>query len=406
MTIDMSDVRPDQVIFGVLTNWLRKPLQVSVETFKRGALSIVEEPEPRDYFLYGVLETLERVGYTLLILQEDVARVDIEKLKQDLIAAEDSVDKKHARYFVQHFINAELLCMRQLLELFVDVLCFGATNEHSYYKQYMLTKGLEQAERLAGDWRTFFNCENRMISSVVSHLGDAVSSRPAGYDDTKGWFTGKSGKPTSVFARFRRAIACATDEERVCLGFSYNMSYGHSSRAVHAGLGAIGASEPQFEAIDGYQRVVERLGLHLLWRISELRGLQGSSDDHRDIMSVLLSLPRYSTEGNHPEFATAVAVGDLVCTPFYFGVISQIQTNAYGNRACLVQPITAEELHSGDSDWWPSLNLRPFLSTDDVVKKARKIAPELPEQASDLQRTELAVIVAQAILRERAGSEH
>jgi len=406
MAVDMSGIRPDQAIFGVLTDWLRRPLQVSVDTYRRGALSIMEEPEPRDYFLYGVLETLERIGYTLLILQEDVARVDIEKLKRDLIAAEDSMDRKHARYFVQHFVNAELLCMRQLLELFVDVLCFGGTNEHIYYRQYMLTKALEQAERIAGDWHTFFNCENRMMSSVVSHLRDAVSTRPAGYDDSKSWFIGKGGKPTSIFARFRRAIASATEEERISLGFSYNSSYGRSSRAVHAGLGAIGFSDPQFEVIDGYQRFVERLGLHLLWRICELRGLQGSSDDQRDVISVFLSLPRYSTEGNHPEFAIGVAVGDLVIALSYLGVVSRIQTNMYGNRACLVQPIAAEGLHPEDSDWWPSLNLRPFLSTDDIVQTARKITPKLPEQVSNRLRTELAVRAAQAILRQRAGSDH
>jgi hypothetical protein len=149
--------------------------------------------------------------------------------------------------------------------------------------------------------------------------------------------------------------------------------------------------------------MVERLGLQILWRLCELGELQDSPDDHRDVISAFLALPRYSIEGNHPEFAMRVTVGDLVLTPLYAGVISDFRTSTYGNRACLVQPITEEHSLTEDGDWWPSVTLRPWLSVDVVMQKAQAICPEIPENLSNEQRVELAVNVAQAILRKRAA---
>ena len=371
-------------------------MPISADVQKRGALAIMEEPLPRHYFLVGVLDTVQDVGYTLQMQRHIFSLTDTESARADL-KSDDAADLRQARMFVGYFVDAQLLCMRKLVEVFVDVICFAGTNEHAYYRRYMLAKALDQAERLRRDWHTFFECDNSMMASVVSGLRVALDAQSECRDEAC-WFAGRNGKPTSVSARFRMAMSHATPEERISLGFSYNASYGFASRAAHIAIGTAGLAEVDFDTIDGYQRIVERLQLQILQHVIELAELERSDDDHRDLIGIVLSLPRYSTKGNHPEFATSVSVGDLVVTPQYPGVISETRASRYGNIACLVQPLIDEAVAHDASDWWPSLHLRPWMSSLEVLEECRAISPDIPEAPSNQQRVRLGFLYGRAIL--------
>lgn len=403
MATDFDGIEPDQVIFLVLTNWLQKPLGIIPDVYRRGGLAIADEPNPRDYFIFGALETLQRVGYTLQMQRRSLRSVDLTSVETDL-SASSADDRRNATAFVEHFVNVQLLCMRKLVELLVDVLCFGLTNEQAYYRRYMLIAALEHAHRLSGDWRTYFSCENRMMATVGQALRTALDTQ-LGYDETLCWFGAKNGKSSSVASRFRKAMSVADPAERISLGFSYNMSYGFASRSAHVGIGAMGLSAVRFDMIDGYQRFVELLGLQTLSRLIELAEFQGSTDDHRDVINVLLGLPRYSIRGNHPEFAMNVGVGDLVLAPNYLGVVCSVRHSEYGNIACEIQPIAEEFSLEEERDWWPSVFLRPWIATTEVLERCRAIHPEIPENPSDEQRVKVAIAFAQAVLRGHRSTE-
>jgi hypothetical protein len=157
----------------------------------------------------------------------------------------------------------------------------------------------------------------------------------------------------------------------------------------------------EYSAIDGYQRLVECLGLHILNRFIELSGRQGTADDHRDVIGVLLQLPRYSTKGNHPEFALEVGIGDLVLATMCIGVVAEVRESAFGNKTCRVVPVGVDPGTAEESDWWPSVTLRPFASWEAILRHIRTMVPELPEALSDEQRVDLGLRFARAILKSR-----
>lgn len=398
MEVDPSTLDPIQVIFFVVPEWIRKTLNVSPEVQKGGAMFIAQEESPRDYFLFSVLETLQRVGYTIVMLQRHLKNADLDEVERDLNSSASVADTVTAGAFLDYFIRSELVCMRQLVELFVDVLGFSDTNEQPYYEHYMLVEALDQARRVDRDWRTFYDCQNAMMATVVESLEKQRDRAAAECDGSRCWFSGKTGRPTSVAFRYKKAMLLASTAERVSLGFSYNLSYGQGSRAVHIGIGAIQSKPVGVSAIDGYQRFVERLGLLILSRAIELAELRDTPDDHRDVINVLLQLSRYSTEGNHPDFALTVEVGDLVATHADLGVVEQVHESAFGNRSCRVLSVAEGAGQKGD--WWPVVTLKPLRTADELAHALRTSRPELQEPLSPTERIGLGLAYGRLLLDE------
>lgn len=389
--LERESIEPYHVIFFTIAESLRNKLSVSHEKYTMGALGLFSESNPRDYFLYGVLDTLEQTGFTIQNSRFVLDVTDDEELRSNLKAPLGSTAQRQARNFLTYFVNAELLAARKLVEVLVDVLLFTKTNDPEHYQHYLLTKALTDAQRFVNDTRTFHNCDNKLLAGVVSSLRSSIAELEKKIASGTCWHVGKGGQPSSVYSRFRQAMSIASADERICLGFSYNISYGQQRRGAHTSIGAL-AKTPEVDAVDGHQRLVERLGLQILLRCIELTDDPEANGQAYDLAKTLLTLSRYSTEGRTPEVAMNLEVGDVVMAPTFIGVITEMVINDFGNRACLVRPIGEDSSDPNDSDWWPAVYLKLWKPRDDTLARMGRMLDIPVEQLPIDKQLDLIVL--------------
>jgi hypothetical protein len=133
---------------------------------------------------------------------------------------------------------------RKLTEVLLDLICFSATNEPGYYRDYLLLRELNATVHSLKDQEEFFGFRRRNSGWNVDQTAKGIIAGEAKLDVSQRWYLKNPGpfddrwKTRGVwFSSFRqryiRSLELALPNERAMLGQTYMHAYGSISSDVH-----------------------------------------------------------------------------------------------------------------------------------------------------------------------------
>jgi hypothetical protein len=210
-------------------NDLRAALQIDEESFRRTAPMAWQDPRPA--FIYRVLDEVQKAGIAIKDWSEKLG------------------DSEWKPEYTEHLIrlvtqwqqDEQSFRARKLSEILIDLICFSATNEAEYYRDYLRLKELNASVHSLRDQQEFFGFRRRNTEYEVEWIGrDIQSAEEEGLDVSKRWYL---KEPTSFhdkwktagpkFSSFRqryiRILDIALPSELAVIGKSYVHAYNMSS---------------------------------------------------------------------------------------------------------------------------------------------------------------------------------
>jgi hypothetical protein len=354
---------------------------------------------PRDFFLYGVLDELQKAAVAILHWTE---LFEGEELSVD---TED--DRQTNRILYGSVADEEALWTRKLTESLTDLICFQATDEPAYYRHYLLLYGLRERKQTAADLKNFYACPSKNVQASISHTAERIAEIESGGEIDLGrcWYTPRDEPSsadelerlpvrqllTSTWSRLRLALAAATASEKIVLGMSYDRSFGRASRNMHFGPPTLNLP-PDERAISGGLDGIGVLGLHVIRRTQLLTGLvpgkasrfiNGLFEDNEVPEQ---AVARYTDAG--------VEVGDFVLGYGDPGEVIEIKESELGYRSYRVLYLAERPLPEIEDDWFPAQEVRLMMRRADLldlwVRMSERMPGAIAQTAPELSADELA----------------
>jgi hypothetical protein len=233
---------------------LRKELGLDESNFRHLGPNL--NREPKQYFLYRVLDEIEKAALRIGYWKEYLSEEGLDKLLR--IDFESVIDDQQFR-------------ARKLAEVLVDAILFSTTNDQDHYEDYFFLHELDECARSQKDRYEFFGFHNQNAQwSANWLLAEIGKLEKAGLDPKSRWYINQAGAvkrgwttkgvPLSSFKdRYKRVLSIALPNELNVLGKSYVHAYG-MSKDVHFSPHdtSSGFTEEQIH------RGVDRVGLLIL----------------------------------------------------------------------------------------------------------------------------------------------
>jgi hypothetical protein len=210
---------------------LRTALNIDEVAFRKMAPSAWHDPRPA--FIYRVLDEVQKAG---LCINEWY-----EKLKDQ--STPDPADHE-TRLTHQWLLDEQNFRARKLAEVLVDLICFSATNEPEYYRDYLQLLDLNTTVRSLVDQEEFFGFRRRNGQWTADWTVKDIIAGEAKLDVSKRWYLEDPGpfqerwrKSLIRFSSFRqryiRSLELALPSELAVLGKTYIHAYGKMSSDIH-----------------------------------------------------------------------------------------------------------------------------------------------------------------------------
>ncbi len=330
---------------------LRQALGVDEASFRMVVGS--SHPDARAYYVYQVLDEVQKVGVAILGWQEFLSSPDDEK--------KFSKSSQLDRVVIESMADQQSMWSRKLLEVLVNLISFRQTNEDAYYRHLLLLADLDYFLSLQEDLEAFYSCRSHNAEYSVSRLLSEIGRlEAAGFDISKCWYL-KDKRPTierslkpgrifaSVYSRLHNALRIATEADKLAMGFSYRQFFSTTSRDLHF--------DPSSLTKDYDLRTVERgighcgvLGLRVLVLSQQLTGLapDGVNAQVRQY---------YESDREHIQFCERLVggratVGDFVLAGHDLAEVVEVRTSKFGYEAYRVRYLAERPIPEIAEDWF------------------------------------------------------
>jgi hypothetical protein len=287
----------------------------------------------RAYYVYGVLDELEKAGSSIVRHQEIVA---------------DSgafIGDRLDRNLIQALLDEQSMWIRKLTEVLTEVVLFNRTNSAEHFRHYLLTNELKRVKRSITNANDFYGCavENyrqqesdlvAQISAIESHLTLAtcwyLARTKAGSR-----YSGTTAKLSSFRDQLIEAMGIADRKLRFFLGLSYAQGYGGVSEQIHLNVGRVGKRVEPSDLRGGASRIF----LLVVGILTQLRRMLGDRRRRGPVAKLGRSLrtsPVFKT-AFEPLVRSELHVGDYVIAVGHLAQIVRIHTSPYGYRSFRVR---------------------------------------------------------------------
>jgi len=211
---------------------LRAALKIDEGAFRQIAPSLWADPRPA--FIYRVLDEMQKAG----ICVHDW----VDKLKDDKTAPDR---EDHLTRLTHQWLQDEQnFRARKLAEVLTDLICFSATNEPEYYRDYLRLRDFDASVRSLNDQDEFFGFRRRNSEYHRDWMERDLRTSEARLDVGKRWYLENPGpfrdrwktkgiRFSSFKWRYIRSLDLAFPSELAALGKTYLHGYGNMSSEIH-----------------------------------------------------------------------------------------------------------------------------------------------------------------------------
>lgn len=198
------------------------------------------------FYIYGVLDELERVATGMMPLKEMLNSPDVQP--------SDSIDSRIQRNLVESINSIESMHERRLIELLVDLICFSEIGDEIHITHYLLYKEYDEFKKYARNQQEYYDLESanaKFLGNLLVQWLQTVETNPA-FSWSKCWYLDlKNGtiskgpgrdQMSSFEKRYKIALGHAKRNERLTLGLTYDDCFGQPSRDIHLNIGGTNSS--------------------------------------------------------------------------------------------------------------------------------------------------------------------
>jgi len=332
--------------------------------------------DARRYYIYGVLDELEKAGVALLGYNE---------VLQD--TSGDTHDRI-SRNVVSSIVDQEMVWVRKLTEIMTNLLLFTKSNTQEYYKHLLLVSHLDDLKKVLADTREYFSAENlnhnyqkdEAIKDIeqletTMHLDDCWYLAPK---KGGGRHSGTKGILASFKVKLQDAYLIATPDQKLTLGTTYGNTYGRSSQSLHPN---ILKADPDigFRDIELGISHIGILSAHILILCRKLLG-------DRRRKGMVAQLARVFANNKYPDelfksrVNPSIKNGDFVIAYGDIAEVIKIYKSKYGYRSFKVRYLGTPPLPNIPVDTFPAMFVRKFYDrksiSDEVKAKIKETTPE------------------------------
>lgn len=346
---------------------VRRELQIDESLYSLVAPSA--HSRARDYYLYGVLDEIERAGVALLRLKDLTSEGD-PKIKPTEIR-----ERRINRNLLAAIGAEQSLWIRKLTELLVELISFNTTNTHEYFRHYLLCKGLGDYLKLQADFSAYYGCRNRNVQESINHFKSLISGVETKIHRQKCWYLqptrkGTSHKRSDFKTRFNYALPLASTGERVVLGLSYEIVFSHVSRGVHVTIGSPD-NEVSWNSVHTAKSQIEILAMQILLRCRRILSIRSRTGIIAQVAKIAAS-NRYPTAVYGKMAQGQVSRGDFVIAYGDLGEVLKSVTTKFGYKSYLIRYLSRPPIEAIDTDWFPARYVRRVYKASDLRRQIRK----------------------------------
>jgi hypothetical protein len=370
---------------------LRKELGLDELNFQR--LSPNLNREPKKYFLYRVLDEIQKAALKIDEWKKYLSETETDKLQR--IDYETVIDDQQFR-------------ARKLAEVLVDAILFSTTDDQAHYDDYFLLHELNECARSQEDRYEFWGFHNKNSEWSANWLcGQIRMLEKAGLNPKTRWYIRdaaplsdkwmKKGVPFSTFRdRYKKILPIALPSEFNTLGKSYIHAYS-MSKDVHFTAHDTSSNFDEEQILRG----VDRVGLLILALIIRCQLLLGRVPD--GINKRYREMHDSNTEP--AQLAQSLKskpaeIGDIVWIHGDYAEVINVTTSKYGYPAYHIKYIERSPLPDVPEDWFAGFEIKLVAKREKVEKAADAAAEEIEKSTGKLEeRAELLSCAKRAVVR-------
>ena len=340
--------------------------------------------EPKRYFLYRVLDEIQKAALKIFDWKESLLEIEPDKMQR--IDYEAIIDDQQFR-----------AC--KLAEVLVDAILFSTTDDQAHYGDYFFLHDLNECARSQEDRYEFFGHYNKNSEWNANWLCEEIKKlEKAGLDPKSRWYVKdgnvlndkwtKKGVPFSSFRdRYKKILPIALPSEFNTIGKSYVHAYS-MSKDVHFTPHDTSSSFKEEQIFRGVDRV-GLLILALIIRCQLLLGCvpEGINKRYREM---------HDSNAAPAELAQSLKtkpaeVGDIVWIQGDYAEVLDVTMSEYGYPAYHIKYIEHAPLSEVPEDWFAGFEVKLVAKKEKIEKAADATGDEI--QKSTGQREDRAKLL-------------
>jgi len=349
----------------------------------------------RDYFIYGALDEVQKTGIAIMQWEEFLGP------GASAVEVKDETDqnKRLTRIIIGSVLDDQSLRQRKLMEALINLICFDLTNDHDYYRHFLLVGAFERYLSLRKDLEEFYACPNQNVLWSLERTRDWILRlEQSTVDPKKCWYL-RSRKPfaevkpvpgrlfSSIRSRLKQALQDATPSEKLALGLSYEQAFSRASRDVH-----FMPSAPYFGAgIDDVTTGISHCGLLTLSILIRCQMLTGVVPEG---INAQISKAYEANQEPANRLSDLVGrranVGDFVLAYGDLAEVLEVGKSAFGYESYRVRYLAERPIREIEEEWFVPQHVRilyskgTWLAAIDRMVEADKLPSDLAARLRSL----------------------
>lgn len=347
-------------------NQIRKYLKTGESGYRYAAVQAHQNV--RDYYLYGVLDEVEKAGLVMLNFADFILGGE-----GDPIAKTEENDRI-TRNIYSASIDQLSLWSRKLTEILVDAISFRKlSNNELYFRHFLLMTELKRKRRLFQDFRTYHACKSENLEYQISDLKDEINKLLPSLDPAKVWYAHKKDGSigtsfTSFENRLKKILPYLNPDQRLVIGDSYQ-SFAKISSSLHPSFGDVNY-RASMKTVDAHYMHIGILAAHTLVVVKSIlakkpRGFVGQ-------LSRIFKENKYPRNLYKQKNNPTIKIGDFVIAYNDLAEVVAINISKFDQKSFRVRFLERSPIPNMPEDEFPAQYVRLYQRRSILTKQVRE----------------------------------
>lgn len=362
-------------------NAIRKYLEMGENGYKYVAATAFRD-KYRDYYLYGIMDEVEKAGISLIRISEFI----IESKKENNPDTSDDPELQRIERNIYDSIIDELsIWIRKLTEILVEVIGFKYSKEDIYFEHYLLVHDLVRNKRYFDDFKNFYAVENENIKYQINQLETRIQAILIKVDSNKCWYAQFSKKNRTVknslsgfLDRINLLIPKMTAAQKLTIGGSYQM-YSSISGNIHVTLGHRD-NNPNMNDVEAHFSQISIISSHIISVCADILNKKPRKGFLAEINKIVKQ-NKYPEQLHKRITNPNIKVGDFVIAYGDIAEVIKIKKSKFGYKSYRVKYLGKSPLPGIIEDEFSGRYINLFQRKTTVTKQVRdlikKDAPDI-----------------------------
>lgn len=348
--------------------------------------------DPKGYYLFGVLNELEKTGLSMMQTSEFIVESRIKGIPGGL----NDEQQRIADNLLQSRIDELALWQRKMTEIMVDLVGFRLANSKDYYQHYLVLHELSSLRRTQADIKEYYGSENNNYAHQEADLLQQADNLAKNLDPNKFWYanvtkTGqiqRSLRPLNL--RFQAVFPKMKPEQKAVLRTHY-VSLGSQSKSLHSGSSA-GNRNLGLDDLDLHLSRVGILSLHVVNATKDLMRIHNTSGFLK-MCADLVKKNDYPVTLHTSKTKPNIEVNDFVVVAGDLAQVTKVIRSKYGYKSFRVKylekppiPSIPEDVFIGELVHLHYKNKKAVAETKALILKTTPEARPTTREINKLMR--------------------